>query len=120
MRTFYLSLWLLLLMLQLGFYFFLLLYRSPVFWVAIPAATTLFYVVSIRGATSVHLATIAIATCVGLLVSWDLLAHALTSPSSDSGAALLLAMVCFFISIALCFGGVALFRRAFFNSAGSR
>ena len=120
MRTFYLSLWILLLMIQLGFYFFALLYRSPVFWVAIPAATTLFYVVSIRGATSVHLATIAIATCVGLLVSWDLLAHALTSPSSDSGAALLLAMVCFFISIALCFGGVALFRRAFFNSAGSR
>jgi len=120
MRTFYFSLWVLLLMLQLGFYFFALLYRSPVFWVAIPAATTLFYIVSIRGAKNVHFATIAIATCVGLLISWDLLVFALTAPSSRSGAALLFVMVYFVISIALCFGGAALFRRAFFNSAGSR
>lgn len=120
MRTFYLSLWLLLLMLQLGFYFFALLYRSPVFWVAIPAATILFYVISLRGATNVHVATIAIATGVGLLISWDLLVSALTGPSSRSGAAVFFVIAYFVISIALCFIGVALFRRAFFNSGGSR
>jgi|GEM_PF-2658823 len=121
MRTLYLSLWVLLLMLQSGFYFFALLYRSPFFWIAIPAVTILFYVIAIRSATSAHAATIATAICVGLLISWDLLAFALTASSSHSGAApLFFAIVYFCISIAFCFGGVALFGRAFFNSGGSR
>ncbi len=119
MRIFRVSLWVLLVVLQSGFYFLALLYRAPFFWVAIPALTLAFYVIAVRSATSFNLGAIAIATCVGILISWDLMAFALTSSRSDSFVGLFYAVILFIFSNAFCFGGVALFRRAFVNYGSS-
>ena len=119
MRIFRVTLWVLVFVLQSIFYFFAVLYRAPFFWVAIPALTLAFYVIAVRSATSFNLGAIAIATCVGILISWDVMAFALTAPSSESFVFLFYAVMFFIVSNAFCFGGVALFRRAFVNYGSS-
>jgi hypothetical protein len=120
MRKLLFMLWVLLFLLQLSFYFFVLLYRSPALWVAIPALTLIFYVMAIRSAAIVHVGNIAIASCIGMLISWDLIAFALTASSSGSLAALFFGFITFIFAVALCFGGVALLRRALFDFGASR